>query len=135
MALIGILAALFLGAVVPRSNFGLFDLLAPAPILAALTLVTLVLSFLLPFSLRFGAKGLFIFLIAAQVVGVILLTITMATRSSMDQRIVESIIRFFVNAHETLGGPGLAGVILAVLTVLLGLSYRVSLRVFESREL
>ncbi len=135
MAIVGILVALLLGGLVPYSNFGLFDLLAPAPILAALTLVTLILSFLLPFSLRFGARGLFIFLIGAQVLGVVLLTITMATQSSMDQRIVEAVIRFFVNAHETLGGPGLAGVLLAILTVLLGLSYLVSLRVFENREL
>jgi hypothetical protein len=135
MAIVGVLAAFLLGSVVPHSQFSLSELLAPAPILTGLTLVTMVLSLLLPFSLRFGAKGLFIFLIGAQVVGVILFAVVVATQSSIDNRIVEAVIRFFVNVRGALGGPGFSTALLGVLVALLGLSYLVSLQVFENRDL
>ena len=135
MAILGILAAFLLGGLFPFSQFGLSDLIAPAPILTSVTMVTLVLSLLLPFSIRFGAKGLMIFLVCAQVLGVVLLTIVTVTSSSIDQRIVDGIIGFFVRARETLGGPGFNIALLGFLGVLFVLSYLLSLRVFENREL
>ena len=135
IALPGILGAFLLGAFLPYSNFRAADLFAWAPILIGLAGVTIVLSLLLPFTLRFGMKGIMIFLIATQVLGVVLLTVVKVTGSSMDKAIVGRIIGFFVRAHEVLGSTGFNLSLAASLLSLLGLSYLVSVRVFERREL
>lgn len=135
MGLLGMLGGILLGGLIPFSHFHLLELLAPAPLLTGVTLVTLVLSFLLPFSLRYGVKGLIVFLVAAQVLGVILLSTLMVAGSNIDRWIIEGIIGFFVRSRELLGGPGIALALLGVLALMYGVSYLVALRSFENREL
>ena len=135
MALLSILVAFLLGSFVPYSNFRASDLFSPGPLLIAVAGITIVLSLLLPFTLRFGMKGILIFLVATQVLGVVLLTVVKVTGSSMDKAIVGRIIGFFVRAHEVLGSTGFNLSLAASLLSLLGLSYLVSVRVFERREL
>jgi hypothetical protein len=131
----GILGALLFGAFAPFSRFAPSDLFAWGPLVTGLTGITLVLAILLPFTLRYGMKGILLFLVASQVLGVLLLTVTQVTHSELDRRIVEAIGGFFSSLHQVLGELGFNLVLVAFLGVLLLLSYLISVRVFENREL
>lgn len=135
MALVGILAAFLFGALVPFSRFGFADLFAAIPLMTALTGVSVFLSLLLPFTLRFGLRGLLIFLVAMQVLGVVLLTLVQVTRSSLDKEIVDAIAGGLSRLYGALGPTGfnLAG--LVFLALLLTVSYQVSVRIFHRRDL
>jgi hypothetical protein len=135
LAFAGIIGAFLLASFVPFSHFRPADLFAWGPFLTGMTGITIFLSFLLPFTLRFGMKGILIFLIATQVLGVLLLTLAKVTQSNADRRIVESVIGFFARAHETLGPTGFNLLLGTILVVLLGLSYLISVRAFENREI
>ena len=135
LAVFGILGAFLLAAFVPSSQFRPADIFAWGPFLTGMTGITIFLSLLLPFALRFGMKGILIFLIATQVLGVTLLTLVKMTGSGVGRRIVESVIGFFVRSQQALGPTGFNLLLAAVLLCLLGLSYLVSVRVFENREL
>jgi hypothetical protein len=135
LALTGLLVSFLFGALVPFSLYTLGDLFSVRPILTALTLITIFLSLILPFTLRFGMKGLLIFLVVMQVLGVVLLTVARVTQSSLDRRIVEGITGFFRHLREALGPTGFNLAMLAVLLVLFSASYLVSAWSFRNREL
>jgi len=135
LALAGVFGAFALGAFLPSSNFDAGDLFARGPILTALTGVSLLLALLLPFTLRFGMKGVLIFLASTQVLGVILLTVMQVTRSSLDRALVEKILGGIAHLRAFLGPSGFDLVLVAILVGFLGASYVLSVRVFEGREL
>jgi hypothetical protein len=134
MALAGLLMAFLLGVLVPFSNYGFADLFAGKPILTALTGLGLVLSLILPFTLRHGLKGLLLLLVAFQVLGVVLITAAQLTRSSLDQEVIEAIAGSVTRLHGALGPTGFSLFMMAALSVLLSASYLVSVRVFQNRE-
>jgi len=135
MAFLGILAAFLLGGFFPTSTFQPEDLFAWGPVIIGLSGITIVLSILLPITLRFGMQGILIFLVGSQVLGVIMLTLVNVMGSSVDNRAVDTIIGFFVRAHMTLGATTFNLCLVAFLLSLLSFSYLVSVRVFENREL
>lgn len=135
LALAGVAGAFALGAFLPSSNFVAADLFTRGPILTALTGVSLLLALLLPFTLRFGMKGVLIFLASTQVLGVILLTVMQMTRSSLDRALVERILGGIAQLQALLGPSGFDVLLVALLVGLLGASYLLSVRVFEGREL
>lgn len=135
MAFLGIVLAFLLGAYLPTSNFQPRDLFAGVPLLVGFSGITLVLSVLLPFTLRFGMKGIMIFLIASQVLGVVALTLTQITDSDMDRRIIGAIGGFLARSYESFGATGFNLLVASCLAVLLTVSYLVSVRIFENREL
>lgn len=135
MAGVGLLGAFFFGAFAPFSHFGLADLFSWKPLLTGVTGVGLVLAIFLPFTFRFGMKGILVFLAGMQVLGALLFTLLQVTRSSLDRVIIGKIAGVFIRAHQALGTTGFTLALLASVALLLALSFLVSVRVFESREL
>ena len=135
LAFLGILGAFLLGTFFPLSHFAPTDLFASGPIMVGFCGITLVLSVLLPFTLRFGMKGIIIFLVCTQVLGVVLLTLTQVTGSNLDRAIIGRIVGFFSHLHETLGELGFNVFMVSCLAALIALSYLISVRTFENREL
>lgn len=135
MALLGLTGGFLLGAFVPFTAFGPEDLFVWGPILTGLSCIVIVLGVLLPVTLRFGMKGILIFLVGSQVLGVILLTFVQITGSSADKRIINSIVGVFARLQDTLGPTGFNLFWLLFLALFLGLSYRISVWAFEGREL
>lgn len=129
----GVLALLGIAALVgPLAPGALFR---PSMLLLAYGLAFLVLALMFPLTLRLGAMGLIILLAAFQVLGAVLLTLAQLTRSNADQRIVGALVRFFTETAATLGTPAFQLVILVVLSLVLALSYRLSVFLFERKEL
>ena len=135
LAVLGIFGAFLLAAFIPSSHFSPSDLFAWGTFLTGMTGITIFLSLLLPFTLRFGMQGILIFLIATQVLGVALLTLVKVTGSAVDKRVVDGIIGFFVRSQQALGPTVFNLLLSAALIGLLVVSYLVSVRVFENREL
>jgi len=143
MVLVALGAMTLLAAVVPGSVVSPADLLQPSTLLISATIVTLVLSLMQPFTIRFGFLGVMIFLIGMQVLGVVLLTALMALRRS---GVLSGSGRPIADAISTLGS-GLASVrealsptpfVLLLLIVLLltnWLGYRSAVFLFRRREL
>jgi hypothetical protein len=134
LALGGLLAAFLFAAAVPFSNFTLGEMFSSGPVVTALTGATILLSLVLPFTLRFGLRGLLIVLVGFQVVGAVLFTILIAFRSSLDLRIGEAIGGVLARLQDALGPAGFNLSALATLVALLTVSYLVSVRIFEGRE-
>jgi hypothetical protein len=135
LAVTGLLGALVFGALAPFSRFEPGDLFSWRPFLTGVTGVGLVLSIFLPFTFRFGMKGILVFLAGMQVLGVLLFTLVQVTDSSMDRVIIGKIVSVFIWAHQALGTTGFTLVLLASLALILALSYLISVRVFQNREL
>lgn len=72
----GLAYAYFLGAVLPFSNVNVFEVMNLKSVLIALALASLLITFVLPFTIRFGLTGIIIFLIGTQLLGVIMLLLT-----------------------------------------------------------
>jgi len=132
-SVLGILLALTVGSFVPTSQLGAAELFRPGVILHALSVTTLVIAILLPFTLRFGALGLIMVLASFQVLGILALTLVKATRSSADKRLVGSIVQVVSDLHAWAGG-GFYFILVALLGVVLWVSYALSVRVFRKRE-
>lgn len=130
----GVVFVMTLGAILP-ARLPLHEILSPTVWLTAFTICLVVVSLMLPFTLRFGAAGLFIFLIGTQVLGVVLLLVVRMTGSSADKALVRSILRALGDARAWLGPAGFGIAWAAALLALVGASYWVSVRVFERREL
>jgi uncharacterized protein YhhL (DUF1145 family) len=135
MSLTGILGAFVLGVLVPSSRYAFGDLFAGIPLITAITWAGVLLSLFLPFTLRFGLKGLMIFIVVMQVLGVALLTLARLSRSSMDRVIIEGIAGFFSRLYASLGPNGFNLFMVAAISLLLSASYLVSVRLFVRREL
>ncbi len=134
-AFLGITVALLLAGYIPGTSYGAGEMFGEGPLVVAFGGISFVLAVLLPFTLRFGMKGVLIFLVVMQVLGVVLLTVTQITGSTTDKRIVNAVITFFARTHAALGPAGFDLLLGALLVVLLGLSYVISVRAFEGREL
>ncbi len=134
MAFLGLTVGFLLGAFVPFTAFAPGDLFVWGPILTGLSCMVIVLSFLLPVTLRFGVKGILIFLVGSQVLGVVLLTFVQITGSSADKRIINAIVGFFVRLQDTLGSTGFNIFWILLMGTLLAASYRISVWAFEGRE-
>jgi hypothetical protein len=135
MGLVGVLGAFLLGSFLPSSSFTPRDLFAWGPLMTGLTGITLVLSLLLPFTLRYGMKGILIFLVSAQVLGAILFVIMQVTQSSADKVLIGKILGAFAWIHALVGHTAFNALLVIFLLSTLGVSYLVSVRVFERREL
>ncbi|MFH1765649.1 MAG: ABC-2 transporter permease [Gemmatimonadota bacterium] len=105
------------------------------PILAALSVSTIVLALLLPFTLRFGALGLMVALVGFQVLGIILFTVVRLRGPAVGGGLGKTIVMGIMGAHERLGPLGFDALLVFSLLVLLSASLAVSVWVFQRREL
>ena len=133
-SVLGIFLALTLGALAPTSQMGVSELFRPAVVFHALSVTTLVVAILLPFTLRFGALGLIMVLASFQVLGIVALTMVKSTQSSADKRFVDSIIQTVSDLYAWAGAGGFYLLLLAFLGLVLWVSYAVSVWIFRKRE-
>jgi hypothetical protein len=133
-SVLGISLALTVGSLIPTSNFGAGELFQMGVVFLALSVTTLVVAILLPFTLRFGAMGLILVLVFFQVLGIVALTLAKATESSADKRLIDSIIQGVGDLYAWAGPVGFYPGLLAFLSVVLLVSYALSVRVFRTRE-
>lgn len=133
-SVLGVFLALVVGSLTPTSRLGVSELFRLGVVLHALSVTTLALALLLPFTLRFGARGLILALASSQVFGIVALTVVKTTRSSVDQALVGSIIQGVADLHARLGGTGFYLLLLTLLAAVLWCSYLASVWVFQKRE-
>jgi hypothetical protein len=130
----GILLAFSLAALAPTSQLGGAELFRLEPGLRALSVTTLLIALLLPFTLRFGAFGLILVLGSFQVLGIVALTLVKFTRSSADKRLVDSIVQSVGSLYAKFGPVGFDLLVVAFLAAVLLASYALSVWVFRRRE-
>jgi ABC-type transport system involved in multi-copper enzyme maturation permease subunit len=131
---LGVLLALSLGSLVPTSELSAAELFRPGVVFQALSITTIVIAILLPFTLRFGALGLILVLGASQVLGIVALTFVKMTESSADRRLIGTIIQTVRDVHGRLGDPGFYLLLVGFLAAALLVSYGISVWVFRRRE-
>lgn len=140
-ALTGLLTVVGLGGVtalvlvLPFSHLTAHELLTPGVFLSALTIGGVICAFMLPFTIRFGLAGLLAFLVSAQVVGIVLFMTLIISRSSADKRLVGAVLQALRDARAGLGSPAFELAVVVALGLLVALSFAVSVRLFERREL
>ena len=134
-AILGVLFAFTLASLAPTSQLSAAELFNWPTLLRSLSVTILLISLLLPFTLRFGALGLILVLAGSQVLGIVALTMVKVTQSSTDQRLVDSIVRTVGGLYLRLGPGGANLVVLALLATALWASYALSAWVFQRREL
>ncbi|MFC1791921.1 ABC-2 transporter permease [Gemmatimonadota bacterium] len=135
LALLGILSAICLGSWLPGTQLGPELLLRWAPLLAAISVTSLFITLILPFTMRFGALGLMLSLAALQVVGIVLFTVVQLSGSSADNLLAERVVEGILGLHQRFGPLGFDLLLLSCLALLWATSYAVSVRVFRHREL
>jgi hypothetical protein len=131
----GVLFALGLASVLPTSTLPAAALFSLPNLLTGLAVVLLVLSLLLPLTLRFGAKGVILLLVVMQVIGVVLLTVVQVTRSSADVRLLGALVSGISGLAGRLGPWPFYALVVLLLAVVINLSYRISVWTFAHREL
>lgn len=105
------------------------------PILTALSISTVCLALLLPFTLRFGIFGLMVALVGFQVLGIVLFSLVQLRGASVGGGLGSMIARVIMNAHERLGPPEFFAFLVILLLMFVSASVAVSIRVFQGREL
>jgi ABC-type transport system involved in multi-copper enzyme maturation permease subunit len=133
-SVIGISFAFLVGAFFPLSELDSSLLFRPGTVFLALSVTTLAIALLLPFTLRFGAMGLILVLAGFQVLGILALTLVKMNESSADKRLLDTLIGSVVDLHSQVG-PGIFYLLLLLfLCGVLAASYGMSLWVFRRRE-
>jgi len=72
---LALIYAIVLTAVLPFARIPLGEILNPKSLLISLAMISLLFSFILPFTTRFGLIGIIIFLVSTQVLGILLLVL------------------------------------------------------------
>jgi hypothetical protein len=129
-----------LAAVVPGSRVSPWEVVEPRTLLMMSAVATLVLALMLPFTIRFGMLGVMIFLVAVQVLGVVvLLIVSRRGRTGGEPGLlragVSSIVNGIAALREILPAPvWFAGVLLA-LCLVNWIAFRLAVHLFRRREL
>jgi ABC-type transport system involved in multi-copper enzyme maturation permease subunit len=132
---VGLVGVTALVLALPFSHLTARELLAPGVLLSALAISGTLSAFMLPFTIRFGMAGLMAFMVSAQVVGIALFMMVQISGSSGDRRIARALLQALRDAHTGLGSPAFELVVLAALSLIVALSFAVSVRLFERRDL
>jgi len=122
--------------VAPGHKLGAADLFNARTIFLALALMTLYFSILMPFLIRFGMVGFFVFLISLQVLGVITLTLASKKMLNLDIKAwVAAINNAFMSLNARLGTPGYYAFLLAMMLLLSLGSFVCSVFIFKRKDL
>jgi hypothetical protein len=141
MVAVSMTAGLGLAVLLPGSRVSLADISSPAALFMTLSAITLILSLMLPFTIRFGIKGVLVFLVALQILGAGALLFAIATggrQSGGGNPIRWTIGRVTegVTSLQALVTPLVFYIGLSVVLVAVGwLGYRLAAALFERREL
>ena len=133
-SVMGISFAFLLGAYFPLSELNSSLLFRPGMVFLALSVTTLMVALLLPFTLRFGAMGLILVLAGFQVLAIVALTLVKLKESSADRRLIDILVGSVVDLHGQVGSGVFYLFLLLFLCGMLAASYGLSLWVFHRRE-
>jgi ABC-type transport system involved in multi-copper enzyme maturation permease subunit len=130
----GIFLAFMIGAAFPLSALDPGSLFRPGAVFLALSVTTMAIALLMPFTLKFGAMGLILVLAASQVMGILALTLVKIGESSADKRLIDTLVGWVMDLHGR-AGPEIFYLLLALfLCGILTASYGLSVWVFQRRE-
>lgn len=137
---IGILLGLGVALLTPGSKVDAAAVMSIDSLLLACGLATVVLVLLLPFTLRYGIKGVFIVLVGLQILGAGALVVGMATGTmtaieSGVGAVFGPVYRTVLNLHEGLSAPSFFAVMAVFLAALNWGGYRLALALFRRLEL
>jgi hypothetical protein len=130
-------AAVAVGVMAVLSAAGRTELAAPAPGLFFGIVVTigLVLALFLPFALRFGVTGVLVFLVAAQLAGIVtLLSAALFGLRGGPAVAIKGAAHAASLARTTLGPVAYHAVVLVLIAALNLASCRLSARIYRSRD-
>lgn len=130
--------ATLVAAVLPGSRVDVSAVVQTDALLLAATVVTLVVSLMLPFLVRFGLLGVLIFLVAMQVIGSGLLVVTVMLGNRDGGRVnlgLHAIAGAVRAAHAALPPVVFDLLAVALLFVVNWLGYRLAVFFFDRREL
>jgi ABC-type transport system involved in multi-copper enzyme maturation permease subunit len=125
---LGILVA----GLLPGKALAFSALVEPRTLLTALITMALCLSFFMPFFVSFGLAGLMVFLIAAQVLGIV--TLMLWGRFDLIRAVLGSIGKAIAPIRSGLGPTGSAGALVFLLLVLNYASFRLSMYLFQRKD-
>lgn len=118
---------------------GIQPVLPPTPMLPVIVLaaIGITLALMMPLVLRFGITGMIGFLVAAQLLGVVVMLASVMFQMQAVQ-VVESAIKNVVRAgrqlHETLGSAAFSAVLLSAVAALNVASYTLSAWLYRRRD-
>jgi len=135
-ALAGVVIALGLGTLLPFSRVPIDRLWSADALLAAVTVVTLAMALLLPFVVRFGAAGFTVAMVGLLVLGLVVAPIARLTGAAPALRsAARQAVAVIGAVHAGFGMPGVVAVAGVLLVAALAVSFWLSLRAFERRDL
>jgi len=141
LALAWVAVSTLLALLIPGSMIALANLGEPATILLAVTIITLILSFLLPFTIRFGILGVLIVGVLAQILGTVVLMVLVLRRgrgSSGGNPIRDAVgaVRDGITlVHGALPPVAFYLIAFAALAALHWAAYRSAIVLFDRKEL
>lgn len=134
-------ASVSIAAITPGSTISLARIAAPATAFVAVAVIVIVLSLLLPFTIRFGILGVILFLVVMQVLGaVVLLVVTLrgagGSRGGDPIRsTIEGVRSGLAAAHDALTTVPFHLVVAVLLAALHWAAYRSAVALFRRKEL
>jgi len=126
-----------LAALMPGSDISPVWMLGPDRLLLVAGVVTFIIALLLPFTIRFGFTGMLLTLVAAQVLGGVMLVVAKITGGDLGSGISAAVGILREGIFALRGSLGVLGFQLALLVVLFlanWASYRASVWLFRRRE-
>jgi hypothetical protein len=134
--------AFALALLVPGSQVAPGELFQPATLLLGASVITLIAALMLPFTVRFGIKGVIILVVAFQILGSAVLLVLMATggRSGGSggnpvRRTIHGISEGLAHLQALVSPPVFYAGLAVTLIALTWLSYRFAAALFQRREL
>ena len=135
VTLAAIAVILAAGYLVPQTGFAARGAELGRPLLVAFVIAGLVQAALLPFTIRFGLAGLMVFLVGAQVLGVVALLSGMLLGLDVLRGVIGTIGATLRAVRDGAGDAGLAAFLVTLVALLNLASHALSRRLYRAREL
>jgi ABC-type transport system involved in multi-copper enzyme maturation permease subunit len=135
VALVAIAVILAAGYLVPQTGFAARGVGIGRPLLVAFVVVGLVQAGLLPFTIRFGLAGLMVFLVGAQVLGMVAFLGALLLGLDVLRGVIGAVGAALRAVRDGAGDAGLAAVLVTAVVLLNIASHALSRRLYRAREL
>jgi hypothetical protein len=134
---LGLAYGLLLATALPFTKISVAEILTVKSVLISLFLVSLLSSFIIPFTIRFGLAGIIIFLVSGQLLGVVALILAQLLGRGPNP--LRSAITAIEKGLRTLlyhgATPGFLALLAAAIIAVNGLSFLVSRALYARRDL
>jgi hypothetical protein len=134
VTLAAIAVILAAGYLVPQTGFAARGVEHGRPLVVAFVIAGLVQAALLPFTIRFGLAGLMVFLVGAQVLGIVALLSAMLLGLDVLRGVIGTIGAALRALRDWGGDAGFAAVLVAAVVLISIASHALSQRLYRARE-